>query len=271
MLIISQVSTKEQLENQFEGSFNELEFAPNYRIERGDEAFIVTTGNHCNFTRFNYGMVPFWTRQRIIHYEAPVEGDVAFPSEVDQLKMRIIQTPTFRRPIRETRCLIPSDYFIIPSSLGEVYLFFPNESKPFALAGVYDSWKANYLDEEFYNGFSILTTPSSPFLQSIGIERLPLVISHGCYKNWLNPESCLTEITDLMHPLSEKVLNAYPIHRNAFSTGLNSRELCRTAGDTLFKTEEQEKGKLSTMLRSFWNKRGVSPIHNNLEEKIWKG
>jgi putative SOS response-associated peptidase YedK len=125
MIIIWQVSESDVLEAHFEISFEkEQAFEKQYRINHQIEAIVITCQNPHTFSTLTYGMVPFWSKDKILHYEAPIDGGQNTGNEPGNIKKRIILHPSFRRPIRETRCLIPVDYFIIQSTLFFEELWF---------------------------------------------------------------------------------------------------------------------------------------------------
>ena len=269
MVIIGQVSGQEIYEQQFELTFsNKQLFSPNYFIERTAKAWVINRESKDSFSYFNYGMVPFWSRKPVMHFESPVEGSVNPGAE--RLRKRIIIHPSYRRPIRENRCLIPIDYFITPNEEGEPYLFFSNTSKTFALAGIYDKWKEDYYQKEFYYGFSILTTPSADEFQKAGINRLPLILSERVYKRWLNPDTPLAEITRLLEISGEKKLNGYPVSRTLYREKKNSKEICKPTGYML-REEPQDISKIATFIRSFRFSRGATHPPKEPENLSWWG
>jgi putative SOS response-associated peptidase YedK len=270
MLIIGQLSDKQQLEAHFEISFNEKqECFTKFYVDDESEVNVITCQQKHNFNVMHYGMSPFWSGQKILHFEAPVEGEVNEETESDKLKKRIILHPSYRKPIRENRCLIPSDYFIMPSKYGDIFLMYFTESKPFAIAGIYDSWKGSFRDESEYRGFAILTVPANALLQSVGISRMPLILHSKDYYSWLDREAPLTEVTALMDIAPDKYLNGYPIHRNTYNKKTNSSELCRSTGQ-LLRPESQDTGMIASVLRSFRNKTNHSLLNSPSEERIWR-
>jgi putative SOS response-associated peptidase YedK len=269
MIIIGQISGKEILERQFEIAFSDKQqFQQDYFIERTAKAWAVSSQNNRSFLQFHYGMIPFWSRNPVMHFESPVEGSINPGAE--RMNKRIIIHPSYRRPIRESRCLIPADYFIVPNEEGEPWLMFSATSKSFALAGIYDNWKENYHQEEFYQGFSLLTAPSGEEFRSVGIIRLPLLMSERVYKRWLNPETPLAEITRLLELTGAKYLNAYPVSRTLFRDKHNGNELCKPTG-ALLREPPQDINKLAAFIHSFRFKRGVAHIPKQQEQRTWWG
>lgn len=260
MLIIGQVSGKDVYEQQFELSFGrDVPFQSNYFIERLAKAWIITHQNDNVFKQVHYGMIPYWSRKPLVHFESPVEGSENPGSE--RLKRRIIIHPSYRKPIRENRCLIPVDYVIVPNDEGDPFLLFSDVSKTFALAGIYDNWKEDYYQKEFYQGFSVLTVPSSDDYRKFGINRLPLILTQRLYKRWLNPDTPLAEIIQLMEIPVEKKLNGYPVRRSMYREACNSNEICNPVGNLIRETM-QGSSKITDFLHSFHFNQGT-PTHQN--------
>jgi putative SOS response-associated peptidase YedK len=271
MIIIGQLSDKKILEAQFEISFTEnQELINKYFIDREDELYAITCQQKHNFSSLRYGMVPFWSGKKMLHFESPVEGEIEEHKEPGNLKKRIIMHPSYRKPIRENRCLIPADYFIMPSDYGEVYLAYFTESRPFAIAAIYDTWKESYRDDLEYKGFSIITVPANDTLKNAGISRMPLILNAKSYNKWLDREAPLTDISALMNSIDDKFINGYPIHRNAYLKKLNTPEIYRSSGALLHAEENHDFGRIASVLKAFRNKGGASHDELNSGERLWR-
>ncbi|MBN1950814.1 MAG: SOS response-associated peptidase family protein [Bacteroidales bacterium] len=269
MVIIGQVSGKQSFEDKFEVSFPEDSiFREQYYISEREKAWVIYHQKNFQFSRFNFGMVPFWSRKEFFHFESPVEGSLNPGSEGQ--KKRIIVHPSFRRPIRQNRCLVPVNFFYLLSQYGDPYLVFSSLSETFALAAIYDNWKENYYEKDFYQGFSLLTVAAPEDFQRIGIERVPLLVPERNYKRWLNPDAALAEITGLMENTSEQELNAYPVNKQLFLQKTNSTEISKPCGD-LLRPLPTDQGKVAAFLRSFRFKRGLSHQGKETEQRIWRG
>ena len=106
MVIIGQLSGKESYEAHFGLSFeNTQEFNKQYFAGREGEVLVISCRDNRPFSAMNCGLIPFWSRQKVVHYESPIEGSEN-PGE-EFVKKRIILHPSYRRPILENRCLIP--------------------------------------------------------------------------------------------------------------------------------------------------------------------
>jgi putative SOS response-associated peptidase YedK len=270
MVIIGQVSGKAVLESHFDVAFKaNRKFAPAYFIDREETAWVISCRDNKAFTRMRYGMVPFWSDRRMLHFEAPVEGNEQRDNE--KIKKQIILHPVFRRPIRESRCLVPLDYFILVNALKNPYVFFSCESRPFALAGLFDTWSEQSLNNPIYEGFSIITLPAGPLASGAGITRFPLILPVSYYKRWLKSDAHLSEITALLKPVDDTLINGYSIRSNLFRNKRDMPELLKSAGGLLRRDQTTDTSGIVSFLKSFRYKRGLTHPRNDQEQRVWRG
>jgi len=103
----------------------------------------------------------------------------------------VSQKPSFRNAFRKRRCLIPADGFY--EWKGEkghkqpYYVSTPSD-KPFAFAGLWESWTNKESDEEsVYKSCTIITTAASDSIREIH-HRMPVILDPDFYEKWLNVE-----------------------------------------------------------------------------------
>ncbi len=216
--------------------------------------------HHINGT--GYGLIPFWSTSKKILPEAPIDG-YKISIEPGKLKSRIINIPEFRKPIRETRCIVPVDYFIIEEN-GKAALFFLQEH-PFALGGIYDNWKKNIKDKT-YIGSSILTMPAEGIFKEQGFTRQPFILPQKNWKKWLKDIS-LTDVTGMLCYYPDEEINGYYIDKNLLKEKINSILLVDPVGPFF---REHEKKKLEYRMRSRYRK-GVLHDKSGQERRTWRG
>jgi putative SOS response-associated peptidase YedK len=268
MIIIGQASSKQSYESHLEVSFSESqEFEKRYCIDRGQSAWVISCKDRNHLTQIHYGMIPFSSSKMDYHYLAPIEGSIN--PDAEMIKKRMITHPAYRRPIRETRCLVPVDYFITVAAGGQPYLIYSMESRPFVLAGIFDTWKAAMKEKDLYYGFALLTSPASVAFREVGIERMPVALEMRQYKKWLNPQTPLLKITKYVDPPEENFLNGFPVNKSIFDSREDSREICRPAGVDVIEIKNIDFGKIWAYLKSFRYKRGVTHRPPN-EDRIWR-
>ncbi len=265
MVIIGQVSETTYYEDFYEVNFKG-DRDPHWNLQVGASCYAIITSQEHQLTSLNYGLVPFWSTKKEIYHSAPIEGDHILEEGVE-IKPRIIQTPAFRKPIRDTRCIVPADYFILQGT-GSSYLFFNQDRTPLSIAGVYDSWKAQIKEKTLYNGFAVLTLPAYGIFAKLGIKRVPFILSGNHYRKFVRERSQLLDVTQLFSYYPESDLNGYEVDSELVLSGLNSREVSKPMGD-LFRPLKQ-KSSISTLLRKSKVRRGVTHDLENSEPKMWR-
>jgi putative SOS response-associated peptidase YedK len=122
------------------------------------------------------------------------------------------EKPSFRRAFRGRRCLIPADGFYEwkrEDGGKQPYYFRMQEGRPFAFAGLWESWEKGDGD---LRTCAILTTRASSVLQGIH-DRMPVILPRDAYNAWLDPDADREELGELMIPYPGADLETYPVSR----------------------------------------------------------
>ncbi len=241
------VSKIEQIEKRFNVRSPLREFInPNVTI--GELAPIITKEKPKELQFFQFGLTPHWAKKQMYVFNARNEGERNKENAPDYRgNMGIMLKPMFKGLIRSQRCLVVADAIIEGSKeegLSKPYLIFPKDKKrPFAMAGVWDTW-INPEDGEEVNSFSIVTTPANELLQKIGHHRSPLVLPPHLESTWLN-STRLADVTAIMNPFDHRFYNANPIRPEIKSGKNKDRDLLKPTGDRLYKEYEFKVKRLS--------------------------
>jgi putative SOS response-associated peptidase YedK len=89
-------------------------------------------------------------------------------------------------------------------------VFLQNKARPFAFAGLYDRWKDSETAQVIM-GFTIITTTANELLQSIGVKRMPVILSISNEKDFIKSSRLLSEILGMLNQLPSGLMNAYPV------------------------------------------------------------
>jgi putative SOS response-associated peptidase YedK len=115
-----------------------------------------------------WGLVPFFTKQL---------SDVKGISTINARAETIETSPTFRRPFKMRRCLVPADGFYewlrVDEKTKQPYAFRMKDDAPLAFAGVWDAWKAP--DGSWLQSYSILTTFANDLTARVH-SRMPVIL-----------------------------------------------------------------------------------------------
>jgi len=217
-------------------------FDPHYNIGPGTWAPVITDAEPGKLQLFQFGLTPFWAKQRMYLFNARSDGDHNIENDRAYTGAKgIIQKPAFRKAIRSQRCLVIADAFIegtTAEKLSKPFLVhLAPGRRPFAFAGIWDSW-IDRSTGEIVSSFAIITTTPNDVLAAIPHHRSPVILSRDQEKDWLNQEAPLSDITAMLRPFEEAGMNAYPISKDIKNPRGNTPDLIKPIGDALMATPQ---------------------------------
>lgn len=134
----------------------------------------------------------------------------------------------YAKAINTQRCLIWADGFFEPHRINNqsipYYCYQPSSPKSsnrqlFAFAGLYSKTENNALT------CTIITTEANDFFAEIHNvkKRMPMVLSHQFYQDWLNPYANTLQIKDLLHNgFTSEAFKAHPVSSNIYNKNIDS-------------------------------------------------
>jgi putative SOS response-associated peptidase YedK len=141
--------------------------------------------------------------------------------------------PAFRLSIKSKRCLVPVDGFFEWRDFEKKkypYFIRLKGQSPFALAGIWDSWK-DQATGEVVETFSILTTQANPMMEKIHNtkKRMPVILRKEDEQRYLDPGATSEEIDSMLNPYDENLMEAYTVSRSVLTDkqGVDSSEVIR--------------------------------------------
>ena len=210
-------------------------FSPNYNVSVGQKSLVITNESPQLLQNFQFGLTPSWAKKQMYLFNARAEGDHNKENDPNFRGAKgIIEKPAFRNSIRSKRCLIVASAFIEGSTiegLDKPFLVHL-KNRPFAFAGIWDSW-TNPENQEIIQSFSIITTTANALLQKIPHHRMPVILPGHTYHTWLNSNASLSQITELLQQYPADRMNAYPITSSIKSPKNNSPEILNPVGERL--------------------------------------
>jgi putative SOS response-associated peptidase YedK len=214
-------------------------YAPSYNIAPGSQALVITSQEPGKAQLFRFGLTPSWAKKPMYLFNARAEGDQNKENDPNYSGATgIITKPSFRKPIRSQRCLVPADAFIegtTAEKLDKPYLIYLRERKPFAFAGIWDTW-SDPSTGEIMQSFAIITTVANALLQKLPHHRSPVILEKSMEQKWLQGEH-LNDITWMLKPYPAELMNGYPIGRGIKNPGANGLEYIQPAGERLVPEE----------------------------------
>lgn len=153
---------------------------PRYNIAPTQESSLVRVLEIAGERKVDFlrwGLIPHWARD-------PSIGNRMINARSETVENK----PAFRASFRKQRCLIPSNGFFEWQRVGkrkQPYYIRMRDGRPFALAGLWDRWKAP--DGEAIDSFTILTTEANDLVRPLH-DRMPVILVPRDYELWLDPE-----------------------------------------------------------------------------------
>jgi putative SOS response-associated peptidase YedK len=153
----------------------------------------------------HWGLVPSWA-------DDPSVGNRMINARAETAAER----PAFRKAMQQRRCLIPADGFYEWKKLEpakargghkQPYLFRMKGDKPFAFAGLWETW---WKGGEKLESFTILTTSPNELVATVH-DRMPVIVAPRDYDRWLDPRRNATDVQDLLRPYPAAEMVASPV------------------------------------------------------------
>ena len=166
--------------------------------------------------KFHWGLVPFWAKD-------PSIGNRMINARAET----VAEKPSFKNAFRKRRCLIIADGFYEwkgPKGQKQPMLITLPDKKPFAFAGLWETWRKNDRQTP-YRSCTIITTEASESIRDIH-HRMPAILKPEVYSLWLNPAH--QDIANLKKILQEERLTrliSYPVTKQVNSTRNNDSSL----------------------------------------------
>jgi putative SOS response-associated peptidase YedK len=166
--------------------------------------------------KFHWGLVPFWAKD-------PSIGSRMINARAET----VAEKPSFKNAFKKRRCLIIADGFYEwkgPKGRKQPMLITLPDKKPFAFAGLWETWRKND-PQTPYRSCTIITTEASPSIRDIH-HRMPVILKPEVYRRWLDPEN--EDITDLKRIIKTESLSeliSYPVSKQVNSTRNNDASL----------------------------------------------
>ncbi|MFK7757788.1 MAG: SOS response-associated peptidase, partial [Flavobacteriales bacterium] len=239
------VSKIKAIEKRFNAQMKQPElYRVNTNISVGELAPVITQDKPSDIQFLSFGFSPSWAKKQFYQINARSEGDHNRENNPSYSGPKgILQKPMFRQSIRSKRCLVLADAFIEgpeKEKLSKPFLVYMKDGKrPFAMAGIYDDW-VNQETGEITSSFAVITTTANDLLQHVGHHRSPVILEKGEETEWLNSSTPLGEITSLLKPYPDEMLNAYPISPAIKSPRANGTELLQPTGERVFTEYDYE-------------------------------
>jgi putative SOS response-associated peptidase YedK len=140
----------------------------------------------------------------------------------------------YKRIIREQRCLVLADAFIVGKE--KPYLvYLKRDKKAFGMAGLWNTT----IDEKGLeiHSFGILTTVANPLLRKLGYDRMPVIINEQNERRWFSKSTELSQVLAMLNPYPHHLMNAYPISEKIKDVEQNDLSIIQPVGSRVYSEE----------------------------------
>lgn len=204
----------EELKDSFPIDRAACETTSNFNVAPSQEVLAIVKHASENWlVKFHWGLVPFWAK------------DISIGNRMINARSETIaEKPSFRNAFKKRRCLILADGFY--EWKGEkgrkqpMFITLPDR-KPFAFAGLWETWNKKDDQDSSYKSCTIITTKASKSIRDIH-HRMPVILKSKVYESWLNPGN--QNVVELDRILKNELITelvSYPVSKQVNSTRNN--------------------------------------------------
>ncbi|MEM1359127.1 MAG: SOS response-associated peptidase [Bacteroidota bacterium] len=176
----------------------------NYNVAPTQQNPVLTDAVPAQLQLFRWGLVPFWAKDLRIGARM-----------INARREGIENKPSFRKAIRQRRCLVLADSFYEWQRRdgGKVpHRIKPADGSLLIMAGIWESWRPKEEpDAALVYTYSIITGAPNAEMTPIH-DRMPMLLQTEAQQAaWLNREAPLDEVLDLLRTPPDGTLEAFPV------------------------------------------------------------
>jgi Uncharacterized conserved protein len=180
----------------------EFDFVPRYNIAPSQQVPVVINQHGVNrLFMWRWGLIPYWAKDEGI-------GNKLINARAETLE----EKPSFCKAFERKRCLILADGFYEWKKTGRVkkpYRITLLDGKPFALAGLWDSWLSP--TGQTINSCTIITTTANKLMEPIH-NRMPVILPQDMESLWLDERvTSSREVKGLLTPFPVENMVAFEV------------------------------------------------------------
>ena len=203
----------------FDIETDSFDYLPAFNIAPTQNVLTVRNrGNSRQAQTMRWGLIPFWAK------EAKMGNKM-----INARSETVIENKVFKTSFQKRRCLILADSFYewvrVSKSKQPIRILLDSE-KPFAFAGIWESWKdPNDPNSETVESCSIITTRANTLIQPIH-DRMPVILPRELESDWLDLDNTDTGfLREIMNPFDPVLMKCYPVSQAVNSTKNEGKDL----------------------------------------------
>lgn len=180
-----------------------VEVAPRYNIAPGTDIPVIRASPEGKrvMHMLRWGLVPHWAKDPTIGAKlSNARGET------------VAEKPSFREAFKRRRCLVPADGFYewkaVEGGKKQPYYFSMTDGQPFALGGIWESWKAP--DGQILRTCCLITTGPNAIMEPVH-DRMPVILAPENFNAWLTGEA--DKALELVRPYLAEGMQAWAVDR----------------------------------------------------------
>ncbi len=188
----------------------------NYNMAPTQDGLVITDRHPDQLSMFRWGLVPFWAKDLKIGARM-----------INARREGIEDKSSFRKPIREKRCLVIGDSFYEWKRAGgskTPFRILPATEDLLVMAGIWESWKPKEGGETVFT-YSIITGEPNAEMRPIH-DRMPMLLTSGEQQSaWLDRTAALEDVLGLLATPPDGTLKMYPVSQEVGNVRNNGPQL----------------------------------------------
>ena len=191
----------QELEGRFDFKSPGFQWVPRYNIAPTQPVMAVMGDGERSAELLRWGLIPFWAK------------DAGIGSKMINARAETVaEKPSFRRSLRQRRCLVPADGFYEWQRNGKMRLpmhITLKSGDAFAFAGLWESWTSP--SSEVTRSCAIVTTSANSVLAPIH-ARMPVILAGDAEDVWLDPTADdPADLLGLLVPYPSELMEPHPV------------------------------------------------------------
>ena len=214
-IVINEAKLRKQFTQELQ--FPKEGLPTNYNVAPTQQGVVITNRAPDKLALFRWGLVPFWAKDLKIGARM-----------INARREGIADKPSFRKPIREKRCLVLADSFYEWQRHKDgktPQRILPADDRYLVMAGIWEQWWPKTENAEPVFTYSIITGAPNAEMAPVH-DRMPMLLMDStAQETWLDTSADLKDVLDLLATPRDGVLKYYPVPATVGNVRNNGPEL----------------------------------------------
>jgi putative SOS response-associated peptidase YedK len=211
------------------------EYKPSYNHSTNDKCYVITNYQTKEILQFEFGIKVLHNNQTESVMFVRAEGNRNINDDPNYKGSKaIFLQPEFMNIIRQQRCLVLADAFVVGIEKENPFLVYLRyKRRPFAFAGIWN----NYFDADTnkeVTSFAVITVPANKLLHQLGYRRMPVILHQHYESSYIRTSTQLSEILSMLDPFPYNLMNAFPITNKIADKTINDFSLVQPTGKPVY-------------------------------------